>query len=470
MLVPVIMCGGVGSRLWPVSRDSHPKPFIRLPDGQSLLQKAFLRGVEQLGVTEVMTVTNRELFFKIEDEFDKVNSAGKKTSYILEPFGRNTAAAVASAALRINAEHGDSAIMLVLAADHIIADFEAFKQAVARACDIAESGRLVTFGIQPEGPETGYGYIEVDAGEVRRFVEKPDLETAKSYVSSGAFYWNSGMFCFRAGDILGAMRTHCPEVLDSVSVCISASRASAGPGFSQIELDPKTFVDVPDISIDYAVMEKADNVSVVVCDIGWDDVGSWGALSKTLPLDSNGNAVEGLAVLHDVRNTYIRSESRMVAAVGVSDLVVVDTHDAILVSSKDRAQDVKHIYASLKHSDDDLHKVHRTVQRPWGTYTILDEGDTFKVKRIVVKPGGTLSLQMHHRRSEHWTVVSGRATVINGDETLHLGPNQSTFIPVGNKHRLQNQGLEEVVLIEVQCGDYFGEDDIVRFSDIYGRA
>lgn len=470
MLFPVIMCGGVGSRLWPVSRDTHPKPFIRLPDGQSLLQKAFLRGVEQSNVVEIVTVTNRDLFFKIEDEFEKVNFEHKNTSYILEPFGRNTAAAIAAAALRINAEYGDSAIMLVLAADHMIADFEAFKQAVARACVIAESGRLVTFGIQPEGPETGYGYIEVDDERVRQFVEKPDLETAKLYLASGGFYWNSGMFCFRSGDLLAAMQIHCPEVLGSVRACMDASRALSGNGMSQIELDAKTFAAVPDISIDYALMEKADNVSVVVCDMGWDDVGSWGSLSKTVPLDSNGNAVEGLAVLHDVRNTYIRSESRMVAAVGVSDLVVVDTHDAILVSSKDRAQDVKHIYASLKHNNDELHKTHRTVQRPWGTYTILDEGDTFKVKRIVVKPGGTLSLQMHHRRSEHWTVVSGRATVINGEDTLDLGPNQSTFIPVGNKHRLQNQGSEDVVLIEVQYGDYFGEDDIVRFNDIYGRV
>jgi mannose-1-phosphate guanylyltransferase/mannose-6-phosphate isomerase len=470
MVFPVVLCGGVGSRLWPLSRDTHPKPFITLADGESLLQKAFLRGAEQAHVSEIVTVTNRDLFFKIEDQYRQINQGNIGTSYILEPFGRNTAAAIASAALHLQKAHGDQAIMLVLAADHVISKPDQFMAAVEKAATLASQGRLVTFGIRPTGPETGYGYIEAEDDKVLRFVEKPNFEAAVNYVTSGRFFWNSGMFCFRVADILQAMRKYCPDVLTGVEECLHSSRSSTSKGFVEIELDADTFLKVPDISIDYAVMEKADNVSVVACDIGWDDVGSWASFSKTVGEDDNGNAVEGIAILHDVQNSYIRSESRLIAAVGVNDLVVIDTDDALLVSTKSRVQDVKHIYNSLKQDGHDLHKIHRTVQRPWGTYTILDEGDSFKAKRIVVKPGGVLSLQMHHKRSEHWTVVSGIATVINGDEVLTLHPNQSTYIPVGNKHRLQNEGSEDVVLIEVQCGNYFGEDDIVRFQDIYGRA
>lgn len=470
MVFPVVLCGGVGSRLWPLSRDTHPKPFITLADGESLLQKAFLRGAEQAHVSEIVTVTNRDLFFKIEDQYRQINQGNIGTSYILEPFGRNTAAAIASAALHLQKAHGDQAVMLVLAADHVISKPDQFMAAVEKAATLASQGRLVTFGIRPTSPETGYGYIEAEDDNVLRFVEKPDFETAVDYVTSGRFFWNSGMFCFRVTDILQAMRKYCPNVLTGVEECLHSSRSSTSKGFVEIELDADTFLKVPDISIDYAVMEKADNVSVVACDIGWDDVGSWASFSKTVSEDDNGNAVEGIAILHDVQNSYIRSESRLIAAVGVNDLVVIDTDDALLISTKSRVQDVKHIYNSLKQDGHDLHKIHRTVQRPWGTYTILDEGDSFKAKRIVVKPGGVLSLQMHHKRSEHWTVVSGIATVINGDEVLTLHPNQSTYIPVGNKHRLQNEGSEDVVLIEVQCGHYFGEDDIVRFQDIYGRV
>lgn len=470
MVFPVVLCGGVGSRLWPLSRDTHPKPFITLADGESLLQKAFLRGAEQANVSEIVTVTNRDLFFKIEDQYRQINQANIGTSYILEPFGRNTAAAIASAALHLQKAHGDQAAMLVLAADHVISKPDQFMEAVEKAAALASQGRLVTFGIRPTGPETGYGYIEAEDDKVLRFVEKPNFETAVDYVTSGRFFWNSGMFCFRVTDILQAMRKYCPDVLTGVDECLHSSRSSTSKGFVEIELDADTFLKVPDISIDYAVMEKADNVSVVACDIGWDDVGSWASFSKTVGEDDNGNAVEGIAILHDVQNSYIRSESRLIAAVGVNDLVVIDTDDALLVSTKSRVQDVKHIYNSLKQDGHDLHKIHRNVQRPWGTYTILDEGDSFKAKRIVVKPGGVLSLQMHHKRSEHWTVVSGIATVINGNEVLTLHPNQSTYIPVGNKHRLQNEGSEDVVLIEVQCGNYFGEDDIVRFQDIYGRV
>jgi mannose-1-phosphate guanylyltransferase len=469
MLIPVILCGGVGSRLWPLSRDTHPKPFIKLPDGQTLLQKAFLRGSEQSQVSEIVTVTNRDLFFKIEDQYRQLNHNQLATSYILEPFGRNTAAAIASAALHIRKTYGDHAVMLVLAADHVIANTHAFAEAVQNAIKLANTGRLVTFGIKPLSPETGYGYIEADGTNVLRFVEKPDHETAMAYVESGRFFWNSGMFCFRAGDIIDAMRRYCPEVLSSVSSCIAESRYSTSKGFTEIELSADSFMNVPDISIDYAVMEKADNVSVVACDIGWDDIGSWNAISNMTIKDERANHVRGEVYLHDVDNCTIQSENRVIGAVGIKDLIIVDTPDALLVVNKNRAQEVKEIYNKLKSSDHKSHRTHVTEQRPWGSFTVLEESEGFKIKRLVVDVGGRLSLQLHHKRSEHWVVVSGVAKITNGEQELILNANQSTYIPVEQKHRLENYGDDELVIIEVQCGHYLGEDDIVRFQDIYER-
>ncbi|MDN0076838.1 mannose-1-phosphate guanylyltransferase/mannose-6-phosphate isomerase [Crenobacter sp. SG2303] len=469
-LIPTILCGGAGSRLWPVSREQHPKPFIRLSDGQSLLQKAFLRGFELPGTSEVLTVTNRDLFFKTEDEFREVNTKKLPTSFVLEPFGRNTAAAVASAALQIQRRHGDDAVMLVLAADHLIADQQAFAMAVTKAVELADTGKLVTFGIRPDAPETGYGYIEADGNQVIRFVEKPSLEAAQNYLATGRFLWNSGMFCFSAGALIAEMKKHCPTVLQAVERCIDASRLAVGKGFIQLELEADSFVDVPDISIDYAVMEKSSNVAVVPCDIGWSDIGSWAALGGIGATDAVGNCVEGDAVLHDVSNCYIKSEDRLIGAVGIDNLVIIDTPDALLVANKDRAQDVKQIYAGLKAQGHEAYRLHRTVHRPWGTYTVLEEGDRFKIKRIVVKPGASLSLQMHHHRSEHWIVVSGAARVINGDKELFVSTNESTYIPAGHQHRLENPGVIDLVMIEVQSGEYLGEDDIVRFQDNYGRC
>ena len=467
-LIPTILCGGAGSRLWPVSREMHPKPFIRLADGRSLLQKAFLRGATLPGAAEVLTVTNRELLFKTKDDFAEVNAAGLPTSYVLEPFGRNTAAAVASAALRAEASHGADAVLLVLPADHLILDQPAFARAVARASELAAGGQLVTFGIKPDAPETGYGYLEVDGEKVLRFVEKPSLEKAREYMGSGRFLWNSGMFCFRAGTVLEEMQRHCPEVLEAVRACLARSKEIAGGNVAQVELDADTFAAVPDISFDYALMEKAERVAVVPCDIGWSDIGSWSALGEIGTPDERGNRVEGTALLHDVSDSYIRSD-RLVGAVGIQGLVIIDTPDALLVASKSRAQDVKHIYARLKELGHEAHKLHRTVHRPWGTYTVLEEGTGFKIKRIEVKPGASLSLQMHHHRSEHWIVVSGTARVTNGTESFLVRKNESTYIPAGNQHRLENPGVMDLVMIEVQSGDYLGEDDIVRFDDKYGR-
>ncbi len=469
-LIPVILCGGAGSRLWPVSREAHPKPFIRLADGQSLLQKAFLRGAHLPGVEEILTITNRELFFKMADEFREVNTAGVNTSFILEPFGRNTAAAVAAAGLYLAKTYGDDVALLVLAADHLISDQGAFERAVEQALELAKSGSLVTFGIQPDAPETGYGYIEADGNAVLRFVEKPSLDKAQEYVDSGRFLWNSGMFCFTVGGLLAQMGLHCPEILSTTQACLEQSRSAEGQGFKQVELDPDTFKQVPENSIDYALMEKSKQVSVVPCSMGWSDIGSWNAISNLAEADVNGNRIQGDAILQDVSDCYIQSEGRMVGAVGVDSLVIIDTPDALLVAHKDAAQDVKKIYAQLKSKGHEAYKLHRTVHRPWGTYTVLGEGHDFKLKRIEVKPGACLSLQMHHHRSEHWIVVSGMAKVINGDEEMFVNTNESTYIPAGHKHRLENPGILNLIMIEVQSGAYLGEDDIVRFEDNYGRV
>lgn len=473
-LIPTILCGGAGSRLWPVSREQHPKPFIRLADGQSLLQKAFLRGAQLPGVVEVLTVTNRELFFKTEDEFREVNAGGVATSFILEPFGRNTAPAIVAAALQVAKTHGDDAIMLILAADHLIADQSAFEQAVLKATELAALGKLVTFGIQPEAPETGYGYIEADGNTVLRFVEKPSLEKAQEYLASGCFLWNSGMFCFSADSLLREMEKYHPQIVADMRVCLAQSRASEGKGFVQVKLDPETFASVPEDSIDYAVMEKSDQVAVVPCNIGWSDIGSWSALGDLDLADANGNRVQGEAMLHATHNCTIQnsdqSNGRLIATVGVKNLIIIDTPDAVLIADKSCAQDVKHIYAQLKLNGHEAHKLHRTVHRPWGAYTVLEEGIGFKIKRIEVNPGAKISLQMHHHRSEHWVVVSGIAKVINGESELIVNTNESTYIPAGNRHRLENPGPLTLVMIEVQSGAYVGEDDIVRFEDSYGRC
>ncbi|GAA4409132.1 mannose-1-phosphate guanylyltransferase/mannose-6-phosphate isomerase [Advenella faeciporci] len=469
-LIPTILCGGAGSRLWPVSREGHPKPFIRLADNQSLLQKSFLRGFSIDGVNDIITVTNRELFFQTEDELAELKLKNIRSNYILEPFGRNTAAAIVSAAMYVRKEFGDDAILLVLAADHLISNKEAFRAAVDKAVKLAESGRLVTFGIKPTHPETGYGYIEANGSDVVRFVEKPEIKVAQEYMDSGRFYWNSGMFCFRVDTILQELEAYCPDVVASVKMCLSASKELSGEKQKQLSLDADTFRLVPDISIDYAVMEKSNVVSVVPCDIGWSDIGSWAALSAVGESDENGNRVEAEALLENVKNCYIKSEERFVGAIGLENLVIVDTPDALLVANKDYSQDVKKIYTTLKQNGNELYKWHRTVYRPWGSYTVLENSDRFKIKRLEVKPGGRLSLQMHHHRSEHWIVVSGMAKVVNGEQEMLVNTNESTYIPAGHRHRLENPGVINLVLIEVQSGEYLGEDDIVRFQDVYGRV
>jgi mannose-1-phosphate guanylyltransferase len=469
-LIPVILSGGAGTRLWPVSRELHPKPFIRLADGQSLLQKSFLRAKGLPGVAEVLTVTNRDLFFKTADEYRETGDIPMPLGFILEPEGRNTAPAIAAASLTISKTYGPKAIMLFLTADHLIGDVPAFTSAVQEAVKLADAGKITTFGIHPEAPETGYGYIEADGNIVRRFVEKPNLETAQTYVDSGKYLWNSGMFCMTAETAMEELKKYAPEVLQAVSNSLEVSRRVEGKGQYQIELDAKTFAQAESISIDFALMEKTKQAAVVSCSIGWSDIGSWNALGDLVPPDAQGNSIEGEAFLHDVKNCYIQADDRIVAAVGVENLIVIDTPDALLIADKNCSQDVKQIVGQLKKIGHEAYRLHRTVHRPWGTYTVLEEGPNFKMKRIVVKPGASLSLQMHHHRSEHWIVVDGMAKVVNGEQDLLIATNESTFIPAGHKHRLENPGKIDLVLIEVQSGSYLGEDDIVRFEDHYGRV
>ncbi|MEW6694026.1 MAG: mannose-1-phosphate guanylyltransferase/mannose-6-phosphate isomerase [Pseudomonadota bacterium] len=473
-LLPIILSGGAGTRLWPVSREAHPKPFIRLPDGQTLLQKTFLRAASLPGVQRVLTVTNRDYYFQTKDEYQALTSAAESL-YLLEPCGRNTAPAAALAALYAHDRIGPQTTLLILPADHLIERLDAFQEAVATAVELAQQGWLVTFGITPTAPETGFGYIEagdplptpVGAGRTAlRFVEKPDAARAAEYLAAGRFYWNAGMFCFTAEALLDAMAATCPELLAAARAVWQQTDAAANP----IELPKAPFAELPDISLDYALMEKAAKVAVVPCDLGWSDIGSWNALAALAPADEAGNRSLGEAMLVGCRNTFIQSEVHLVAAVGAEDLIIVDTPDATLVAHKDKAQEVKQIVQRLKARDHDAYRLHRTVFRPWGSYTVLEEGPRFKIKRIEVKPGASLSLQLHHHRSEHWVVVAGMAQVTNGEKEIFVGPNESTFIPAGHPHRLANPGKIPLVMIEVQCGDYVGEDDIVRLKDQYGRT
>lgn len=476
MLLPIILSGGAGSRLWPVSREALPKPFIVLPDGETLLQKTLKRAIALPGVENVLTVTNRDYYFLTRDEYESNTKSDSKHiihDYLLEPVGRNTAPAIAAAALHACRKHGEDTVLLILPADHLINDQSSFAQAVNEATELAKQGWLVTFGIQPTAPETGYGYIE--SGEaladsishkVARFVEKPDLETAKTYIALDRFAWNSGMFCFTAGAMLAALRQCAPEVLSAVEQTFAATGCDKDP----IVLDGTGFALVPDISIDYAVMERADQVAVVPVSFDWSDIGSWSALAELVAPDDRGNRTSCETVLVDTDNCYVQSDSRMIAAIGVDDLLIVDTPDALLIAHNSRAQDVKSVVTRLKLLSHATVQHHRTTHRPWGTYTVLEEGVGFKLKRIVVKPGASLSLQMHHHRSEHWVVVSGTAVVVNGEHDILVQRNESTYIPAGTAHRLTNPGVVDCVMIEVQTGDYLGEDDIVRLEDRYGRV
>lgn len=472
MMVPVILSGGSGSRLWPVSRRAHPKPFMKLVDGESLAEKTFRRALDVAEKGPVLTVTSRDYYFYTRDLYDSVDGADHDHPFLLEPIGRNTAPAIALAALYVRETFGHEALMLVLPADHLIRDMDGFRNAVSEAKGLADRGYLVTFGIHPTHAETGYGYIRRGASiegsnghEVAAFVEKPDQATALEYWKSGEYGWNSGMFCFSAGAYLEALGQFAPEIADAVQQCWQ----SIDRGEQPMEIPLELFSQCPSDSIDYAVMEKASNCAVVGADFGWSDIGSWKAMSELYASDEAGNRIQGKAVLVESKNCFVQGGDRLVAAVGVDDLVIVDTEDAVLVAHRDRVQDVKEVVNQLSDLKHDAAEFHKTVYRPWGSFSILEDAADCKVKRLVIKPGQVLSLQMHRKRAEHWTVIRGVAKVRLGDKEFLLQPNESTYIPLETRHRLENPGSEDVHLIEVQTGDYFGEDDIIRYEDIYGR-
>jgi mannose-1-phosphate guanylyltransferase/mannose-6-phosphate isomerase len=472
-MVPVILSGGSGTRLWPVSRRAHPKPFMKLVDGESLAEKTFRRALEVSANSPVLTVTSRNYFFYTRDLYNALVGTDHQHPFLLEPVGRNTAPAIALAALFLRESLGPETLMLVLPADHLIRDQPAFSTAVQEARALAERDFLVTFGIHPTHPESGYGYIRrgqrianSTGHEVAAFIEKPDEDTAKQYLASGDYDWNSGMFCFSADAYLDALAEFAPEVAEAALRCWAAMAQSEQP----LEIPLELFSECPSISIDYAVMEKANNCAVVGGDFGWSDIGSWKAMSELYETDEAGNSIQGKAVLVESRDCFIQGEDRLVAAVGVSDLVIVDTGDAVLVANRDSAQDVKEVVTQLSDLEHSAAEFHKTVHRPWGSFSILEDAEDCKVKRLVVKPGQVLSLQKHQRRAEHWTVIRGVAKIRIGEDEFLLNANQSTYIPVDTLHRLENPGTEDIHLIEVQTGDYFGEDDIVRYEDIYGRV
>ena len=464
-LIPVILSGGSGTRLWPLSREAYPKQFLPLVGDETMLQATWRR-VADLAGAGPLVVANHEHRFMVAEQLREAGAT--PSAILLEPTGRNTAPAIAVAALEAMSQ-GEDALLLVLPSDHAITDVPAFHAAVAKAKVAADAGALVTFGIQPTGPETGYGYIKaVDGSGVRaveRFVEKPDRSTAEAYVASGQYYWNSGMFLFRASRYLAELERLQPGMLASCREALHQARRDE----DFVRLDPDAFGACASDSIDYAVMEKTPNAAVVPLDAGWNDVGSWSALWDVTPQDADGNAHHGDVISIGCKGCYAHGE-RLIAMIGLEDIVVVDTDDALLVGHRDRIQEVKDVVARLKKEKRSQATWHRKVYRPWGAYDSIDNGGRFQVKRITVKPGAQLSLQMHHHRAEHWIVVSGTGKVTRGDETILLAENQSTYIPLGVVHRLENPGKLPLELIEVQSGSYLGEDDIVRFEDKYGRS
>jgi len=459
----VIMAGGSGTRLWPLSRAKHPKQFLHIAGEDTMLQSTVKR-LDNLDVHSTVIICNEDHRFIVAEQLREINRLG---SIILEPVGRNTAPAIALAAL---ADKDDS-LLLVLAADHVIQDEQSFVTAVNQAAPLGESGKLITFGIMPKEPHTGYGYIKKGKQQgsgfvVDSFVEKPTVEVAEEYIASGNYCWNSGMFLFKSNCYLQELKKFRPDILRACEVSIAGSE----PDSDFLRIDNEKFEACPSESIDFAVMEKTTDAIVVEMDAGWNDIGSWSSLWDINHKDGNGNSCLGDVITHDSRGCYIRSDDKLVATIGVEDLVIVSTKDALMVAHKDSIQDTKVIVDKLKQAKRSEWDLPREVCRPWGKYDGIDKGDGYQVKRITLKPGAKISLQMHHHRAEHWVVVSGSAKVTNGEKTFLLSKNESTYIPQGALHALENLGKVDLELIEVQSGSYLGEDDIVRFEDRYGRV
>ncbi len=465
-MIPVILSGGSGTRLWPLSRSQHPKQFLPLVSNNTMLQETVLRLHGLADLKAPLGVCNEEHRFMMAEQLREVGA--QPSAIILEPVGRNTAPAVALAALTVDSP---DEVLLVLPADHVITNVAAFQDAVAKANTLAKQGNLVTFGIVPTEPETGYGYIK--AGEIHSegsfavsaFVEKPDYPTAETYVKSGDYYWNSGMFAFTAGRFLQELQRFRPDILDACRKALSGAQRD----IDFVRLDSDAFMQCPADSIDYAVMEKTNQGVVIPLDADWNDVGSWSALWDVTRKDEHGNAINGDVLTLDTENSFLHSGSKLIATVGVNNLIVVETDDAVMIAAKDRVQDVKKIVDQLKEAQRSEADIHRKVYRPWGYYHLIDNGERFQAKRIVVKPGAKLSLQKHHHRAEHWIVVKGTAKVTKGEQQALLTENESTYIPLGVTHCLENPGVIPLEMVEVQSGSYLGEDDIVRFQDDYGR-
>ena len=474
-MINILLSGGSGTRLWPLSRTKLPKQFVRLFDNQSLFQKTLERNDPLCNTT--LVVTNTEQYFLALDQIEEFKShceerndvaiSSQPAKFLLEPIGRNTAPAIALACLTLDPDD----IVFVTTSDHLVKDQAAYQIAVNQAKKLAEQGYLVTFGIQPAYPETGFGYIEAQGNDVISFKEKPDTETAQSYIKQGNYYWNSGMFCFTAGVFLSELQKHSPEIHQA---CLDAIKTT-GHREQTIRIPLESMQAIPEDSIDYAVMEKSDKVKVIPCDMGWSDLGCFDALYDETKTTEQPNAVvlrgqnAQQPISIDSQNNLIIARDRQIALIDVEDLLIIDTSDAILISKKDSSQKVKNVVAEIKKSKPELAEIHRVAHRPWGTYEVLVDTEGYKVKRIVVKPNGRLSLQKHFHRNEHWIVVSGTATVTVDQETKLVRPNESTYIKMGQVHRLENDGKIDLVMIEVQVGEYTGEDDIVRIEDIYAR-
>jgi len=466
---PIILAGGSGTRLWPLSRQQHPKQFLPLVGDNTMLQETILRlnGLDNLA--EPVIICNAEHRFLVAQQCQQIGV--DNPTVLLEPIGRNTAPAIAAAALQSLKESQDD-VLLVLSADHVIQNIKAFHQAISTAVKHAQNGKLVTFGVVPNHPSTGYGYIKSSAKstdgahKVEQFVEKPNLQTAQSYLEQGHYLWNSGMFVFQANTLIDELTTHSPKIVQ----CVKKAVDKAEQDFDFIRLDKQAFESSPSDSIDYALMEKSHKVVVVPLSAKWNDIGSWAALYDIGKKDNQGNVLKGDVITQETTNTYINANHHMVAAIGVDNLIIVDTPDATFIATQDKAQEVKAIVETLRASNRDESGAHRKVFRPWGWYDSIESGENFQVKRLHVNPGAKLSLQMHHKRAEHWVVVNGTATVTNGDQLLTLEKGESTYIPLGVKHCLENKTEERLELIEVQSGSYLGEDDIVRFEDVYGRG
>ena len=468
-IIPVILSGGSGTRLWPLSRKQYPKQYLPLASDNTMLQETILRlnGLENLA--DPIIVCNADHRFLVAEQCQQIDI--KNPTILLEPVGRNTAPAIAAAALQ-SLKDSDDSILLVLSADHVIQGVDAFHKAINIANQQAQSGRLATFGIVPTDANTGYGYIKSSknntdgAYKVEEFVEKPDLETAEKYLDQGNYLWNSGMFMFQARAFIDELTTHAPNIVASVNNAVN----NATQDLDFIRLEKQAFESSPSDSIDYALMEKSNNVVVVPLDAQWNDIGSWSALHDIGNKDVDGNVIKGDVITQDTTNTYINATHHMVATIGVDNLIIIDTPDATFIATQDKAQEVKSIVESLQVSGRCESSGHRKVYRPWGWYDSIESGEHFQVKRLHVNPGAKLSLQMHHKRAEHWVVVSGTATAINGEDVLTLTEGDSTYIPIGTTHGLENKTNEQLEIIEVQSGAYLGEDDIVRFEDIYGRV